>query len=455
MDDESLKTNPADVPIPTSGIKHTGTRTRTMTAIPVMEDSIAPGLLLQDTYRLLKPLGQGGMGVVMHGVDERLERDVAIKFIDPKRMQSGDDRQQFVQEARAMARVRHPNLVEIYAFGEYSGTPFFVMELVQGTDLQSWLRARTGLLSLDEALGVLDQLCRGVHAMHEAGAVHRDLKPSNVLIGPGFRVAVADLGLARRVTDTEVEDTIAGTPAYISPEVASQQALPPRYAHSVDVYALGIMAYELFTGRLPFEAGNAADLLHKHVYEKPTAPSLLRPELPGAFDRAILNALAKDPRQRTESADEFRKDLARARQRISQGLQPMRVLVADDDAACRTWTGEFIKQAFPGAHVELARDGEEALQMARLTPPDIALIDLNMPKLNGVELTSALAADPKTKDVPIVVITGVGGAPDWQLLRHLGAAGFMVKPVDPDALCATVRRLTRKQGAAPYMGGVR
>lgn len=449
MDDNSRKTNPVDIPIPTAGIKHTGRRTRTMELAQVGGSSIAPGLLLKDTYRLLRPLGQGGMGIVMHGVDEQLEREVAIKFIDPERMLTEEDKRQFVQEARAMARVRHPNLVEIYAFGEFDDAPFFVMEFVPGTDLQSWLGQRPGLVSLDEALGVLDQLCRGVHAMHQAGAVHRDLKPSNVLIGPGFRVAVADLGLARRVTDVQIEDRIAGTPAYIAPEVASQRALPTRYAHSADVYALGIMAYELFTGQLPFEATNPVEMLDKHVHEQPPAPSVLRPELPGAFDRAILDALAKDPRQRTESADAFRKELFRARERLSRGLDPIKVLIADDDAECLKWTGEFIRQAFPGADVELAPDGLRALQLARKTPPDVALIDLSMPELNGIELTTALRANPATKDVPIVVITGVGGAPDWQLLRQLGAAGFMVKPVDPDALCATVRRLTRKGSKRP------
>lgn len=415
-----------------------------MPAVEEQSSRIVPGTLLQDSYRILGPLGEGGMGVVMHGVDERLEREVAIKFIHPERVASSSTQDQFLQEARAMARVRHPNLVEIYAFGELSGVPYFVMEYIDGTDLDSWLAKYEQGVALDEALGVLDQLCRGVDAMHDAGAVHRDLKPSNVLIGPGFRIAVTDLGLARRVTDTAVGESIAGTPAYMAPEIATQTALPPRYAHSADVYALGVMTFELLTGKLPFEADNAAELLGKHVHDTPPMASQLRPELPGAFDRAILRALAKDPRQRTQSAEEFRRELFKARARYSTGHAPMRVLVADDDADCRHWTAEFVQTSFPGATIDASPDGQTALSQAIRTPPDVALIDLNMPGLNGVELTAALRANPRTRDVPIIVITGVGGAPDWKLLRRLGASGFLVKPFDPEALAAIIRRLTRR-----------
>jgi serine/threonine-protein kinase len=425
------------------GIAHTLRATRSMVAVEDRVD-IGPGTLLEGGYRVLRPLGEGGMGVVMHGVDERLEREVAIKFIHPKRIVSDSVRDQLLQEARAMARVRHPNLVEIYAFGEFSGSPYLVMEYVEGTDLHSWVEEREHQhIALDEALGVLDQLCRGVTAMHTAGAVHRDLKPSNVLIGPGFRVAVTDLGLARKLSDTQTGESIAGTPAYMAPEIATQVALPQRYAHSVDIYALGVMTFELLTGKLPFKARNPADLLAMHVQNPPPVPSELMPDLSAAFDRAILRALVKDPARRTESAEAFRRELVSARQRTSIGTRPIQVLIADDDPACRRWTGEFVKQSFPGATVHAVPDGQAALDHAMAHPLDVALIDLSMPDLNGVQLTGAMRASRKTRDTPIVVITGVGGAPDWQLLRQLGASGFLVKPVDPEALSAIIRRVTQ------------
>src|ERR1700712_1194762 len=183
------------------------------------------GTLIGDSYRVVGPLGQGGMGVVVLAVDERLERDVAIKLIRPAYTRNANARERFLIEARAMARVRHENVVEIYAFGELLQTPYFVMEYVPGTNVAHWLDdgiLEDRLPSIDEALGYLDQVCRGVQAIHKAGAVHGDLKPSNVLIGPASRVAVADMGLSRLFDPTGRlgEHPMAGTPAYMAPEFA-------------------------------------------------------------------------------------------------------------------------------------------------------------------------------------------------------------------------------------------
>jgi serine/threonine-protein kinase len=452
MSDARRTTRPSDPPHVALGVANTIRPTRSMLAIDGGGDlDLSPGVLIEGTYRVLGPLGEGGMGIVVRAVDERLEREVAIKLIHPERVRSRATHDLFLREARAMARVRHANLVEIHAFGELHGVPYFVMEYVPGTDLDAWLGERCApgrLPSLDEAIGVLDQLCRGVTAMHEAGAVHRDLKPSNVLIGAGFRVAVSDLGLARRASDTAIGEHVAGTPAYMAPEIAARRPVAARWAYAADLYSLGVMAFELFTGRLPFEVADPAEMLAAHLHETPPPPSRFRPELPGSFDRVVLSALAKEPAQRQASVDAFRRELLRARERLSRGVEAMDLLVADDDPSCRTWAGELLSAAFPSARVHSAVDGSAALEQALRHPPAVAVVDLNMPGLNGVELTAALRASPRTHDVPIVVITGVGGAPDWALLSQLGASGFLVKPVDPDALLAVVRRLASRRGAA-------
>ena len=193
------------------------------------------------------------MGVVMLAWDERLERDVAIKLITPGQM-NALARERFLFEARAMARVRHENVVEIYALGETNGAPFFVMEYVPGTTLANWLD--DGILddclpAIDESLGYLDQICRGVSAIHASGSVHGDLKPANILLGPTSRVAVADMGLSRVLdADGSSDHPLAGTPAYIAPEFA-QTNLPPDMVSRGDVYALGVIAYEMLTGEPP------------------------------------------------------------------------------------------------------------------------------------------------------------------------------------------------------------
>ncbi len=222
------------------------------------------GTVLDGAYRIVGALGQGGMGVVMLARDERLERNVAIKLIRPGRMATKGARDRFLTEARAMARVRHENVVEIYAFGEVEDTPYFVMEYVPGTNLANWLEdalLRDHLPAIDESLGYLDQICRGVSAIHASGTVHGDLKPGNILLGPASRVAVADMGLSRVLDalDDSALHPMAGTPAYMAPECVSTD-LAPELVQRRDVYALGVMAYEMLTGRQPHDIGSAADI---------------------------------------------------------------------------------------------------------------------------------------------------------------------------------------------------
>ena len=405
--------------------------------------------MLDDAYRLEKSVGEGAMGMVYLGRDTRLERDVAIKFIQPELVRSREAHERFLREARTMARVHHVNVVEIYAYGEYLGAPYFVMEYVPGTTVDDWMRLHAHpYLSVDEVIGILDQICRGVAAVHEAGAVHRDLKPTNVLIGPAFRVCVTDLGLAKvldRPLRHEDKDTVSGTPAYMAPEVVLGTPLPAELESQVDVYSLGVLAFELFTNRLPFEHANPTDMMLAHVDELPPIPSDLRPDLPEAFDDVILSALAKEPRDRVQGAAAFRNALLAARETASGKAPKRRFLIADDDDDFRELVAETLRYAFPEADLALCEDGDAALEEAEHNPASLALVDLDMPGLNGVELTAAFRATPHLEKMPILVKTATGGAPDWRLLQGLGADGFLVKPIDPVSLIALVRR-TLDQG---------
>jgi serine/threonine-protein kinase len=274
------------------------------------------GALLDDKYRIGSTLGQGGMGVVLHAFDEQLARDVAIKLVRAEFASSPLAREQFVHEARAMARVRHNNVVEIFAFGEFVGTPYFVMEYMASGNLGNWLDHRGDTPSaVDEAIGFLDQVCKGLHAIHEAGVVHHDLKPSNILIDNGFRVAVGDLGLVRinDPSETGTTGSMAGTPAYVAPEVALAEPVPPALKARADIYALGVMAFELLAGQLPFDSAAPEELIRQHVEDEPPHASEVRPDLSPVFDRILSQALAKDPAQRTDSAETFRRSLLHAR----------------------------------------------------------------------------------------------------------------------------------------------
>ncbi|MDH5675831.1 MAG: protein kinase [Myxococcales bacterium] len=400
------------------------------------------GELIDGTYRVIGPLGQGGMGTVLLAVDERLERDVAIKLIRPSYAATDNARRRFLIEARAMARVRHENVIEIYTFGEIDDAPYFVMEYVPGTSVGDWLdelMMREKLPTIDEALGYLDQICRGVAAIHVSGSVHGDLKPSNILLGPSSRVAIADMGLSRlfdRSSGEPGDHPMAGTPGYIAPEYARTD-LPPHILQRSDVYSLGVLAYEMLTGSPPFDIKSAADMLAAH-HSTPEPPSSRRPELTRAFDAPILEALESDPVNRTASVEELRRALLRARESLDASHAGLRILVADDDDDFRQLARETLDYGFPGAQIELVSDGKAALVAADAQPMDLAVIDLDMPGLNGVELTAALR---ERHDMPIIVCTAAGGAPDWKLLSAIGADGFLVKPIDPFAFVALARKM--------------
>jgi len=410
------------------------------------------GSVLGGIYRVVRPLGEGAMGVILLAQDEHLQRPVAIKLLRPDRTGNESMQQRLLEEARAMARVHHPNVVQIHAFGEYQGTfeggqvataPYFVMEYVEGVTLADHARSRGGPpLDIDEALSILDQVCDGVSALHAAGIAHRDLKPSNILVGADHHVAVADLGLAREVTpEPTAYLSYSGTPAYIAPEVALQRPVDRTLLPRVDVYALGLVAYWLLCGRRPFEGKNAVELFQKHAFEAPPQPSTINPNLPPSFDAPLLAALAKEPEQRTATPEDLRQALRRAHNDGPLSRMSLRVLVVDDSEEFRTLVSAILEEALPRAQIVAVPDGLAAIAEIQEHPPALAIIDLTMPGMDGIELTAAIRGLPEGGDFPIVVVTGTGGASDWQRLSALGASAFLVKPFDSEQLVTLSRRL--------------
>lgn len=416
------------------------------------------GAVLGGIYRVVQPLGRGAMGVILLARDEHLQRPVAIKLLRPDQMGDLAMQDRLLEEARAMARVRHPNVVQIHAFGEYQGAletgepaaaPYFVMEYVQGATLDVHARYRGGPpLEIDEALSILDQVCQGVSAIHAAGIAHRDLKPSNILVSAGQRVYVADLGLAREVGMDPTQDlSYSGTPAYIAPEVALRRKVDRALLPRCDVYAIGIIAYWLLSGRLPFEGRSAVELFKQHAHDRPRPPSEVNPDVPPSFDAPVLAALEKDPARRTETPERLRLALHKARQDGALSRNPTRVLVVDDSEEFRTLISAVLEDALPRAQIVAVEDGLTAIASIQQHPPSIAVIDLTLPDMDGIELTQAIRGLPAGGQFPIIVVTGTGGASEWQRLSALGAAAFLVKPIDAEQLTTLARRLL--EGAPP------
>ncbi len=403
-----------------------------------------PGSLIDGTYRIIRELGQGSMGRVLLARDELLDRDVAIKLFPSTLLVTPLARRRFIDEARAMARVHHENVVTVFAFDESDAGPFFVMEYVPGPSLAQWL-AGSKIVSLDEALGVLSQLCEGVQAIHDAGAIHRDLKPANILIGPGYRIAVADLGLARIVAQAspskKLSSSHVGTPWYMAPEVIVGETISPELAARIDIYSLGVIAFQMLTGELPFKGATLPAVLQQHLSKEPPRPSDVRPDLPETIDAPVLATLEKRAVHRPSSARWLAEALRSARRGIGPLQRRVRILVADDDRVFLRYVEAILMGSYPDAEIEAVADGAAALEALERQPTDIAVLDLDMPKLNAIELTASIQGLDSSRRPRVVIVTAAGGPEDWDVLVRLHAEAFILKPVEPNRLVETVGRL--------------
>src|SRR5271163_1016894 len=255
-------------------------------ALPWQDSSpaggFAPGNVVADRYRVVSLLGHGGMGEVYAADDLKLGQKIALKFLFLQGGKQQSWRDQFYAEVRMARQVSHPNVCRVYDVGESDGRLFLSMEFVDGEDLASLLR-RIGRLPDDKAVEVAQQLCAGLAAAHGAGVLHRDLKPSNVMLDGKGRARITDFGLAIAASDASGERA-AGTPGYMAPELFS--GAPPTVQS--DLYALGLVLYEVFTGKKAFDNPNLAELQRRQSETNPTPPSNLVKNLDPTVERAIL-----------------------------------------------------------------------------------------------------------------------------------------------------------------------
>jgi serine/threonine-protein kinase len=263
-------------------------------SIPV--GGFAPGMVLADRYRIIGLLGRGGMGEVYRADDLKLGQPVALKFL-PKAL--ADDpvrRERFYAEVRIARQVSHPNLCRVYDIGELDGRHFLTMEYIDGEDLASLLK-RIGNLPAAKALDVAKQLCAGLAAAHDKGVLHRDLKPANVMIDGRGRVRITDFGLAVAAGEEIPSGDASGTPAYMAPEQFAGKGASVRS----DIYALGLVLYEVYTGRKAFSAPTLAELRAMKEGATPAAPSEIAREMDPVVERVLLRCMERDPRQRPAS----------------------------------------------------------------------------------------------------------------------------------------------------------
>jgi len=432
-----------------------------MTKSPVVVDG---------RYTLERELGRGGMGRVYLARDTGLDRVVALKVIDPELARNAEVSALFRREAMALARVRSDHVVQVYAYGTHEGAPFFVMEYVEGADLEVSIESYAqngGVVPLHRAGTILKQAASGLAAVHAHGIVHRDIKPSNILVEAGTgRPLLIDFGLAQRPTMTTnpgLEPAI-GTPLYMAPEQWGLDVVPTAASPATDVYGFGATAFELLTGSPPFVAETAQELMRMHMTAAVPKASSLRPSI-GPFDAVLQRAMAKSAADRYPDGGALGRAIEEALQialpdgaRDEHDSMPapsllgrpaaLTALVVDDDDTFRTFAERALRLAFKDVSLQVrhAADGTQGLALARSEMPDLLVLDFDMPGLNGLETLSRLRALPHGNHVRVLVVSGeIERVGRWQF-DVLGVVHFVAKPIavrDLAQLLGTMRPVRR------------
>jgi serine/threonine protein kinase/Flp pilus assembly protein TadD len=276
-------------------------------------EGLKRGTVFAGRYEILESLGTGGMGAVYRVYDRQLGEEAALKLIHPEIAANLKSIDRFKNELKVARRITHKSVCKMYDLGESGGTSYITMEYVTGEDLKSVIH-RMGTLTMRKSVSIAKQVAEGLGEAHKLGIIHRDLKPGNIMIDEDGNAKIMDFGIARSLTsaETTAEDAIIGTPDYMSPEQVEGKSADAR----ADIYALGIILFEMVTGRVPFEGDTPLSVAHKHKYEQPPEPKKINPQVPDSLSCLILRCLEKDRARRYASAADLLEELERIEQSL-------------------------------------------------------------------------------------------------------------------------------------------
>ncbi|MBV9471971.1 MAG: serine/threonine protein kinase, partial [Solirubrobacterales bacterium] len=372
---------------------------------------IAPDTLIDGRYRVLSRLGAGGMADVFLAEDQQLGRRVALKLLYRRFAEDPGFVERFRREAQAAAGLQHPNVVSVYDRGGYDGTYYIAMEYLPGRSLKQLIRQEAPLEPV-RAIDITLQILKAARFAHRHGVIHRDLKPHNVIVDDSDQAKVTDFGIARAgASDMTETGSIMGTAQYLSPEQAQGHAV----SAGSDLYSVGVVLYELLTGRVPFDAEAAVTIALKHVSESPLAPSVINPGVPPELEQVVLWSLNKNPADRPTDADQLITALEQAKAAIVSGVSGQHTSSMAALAGVGAVGGEFlapptdtVSATSPPVFGPLAGDGAGVLTepppgpRRRRTSPWLwgVLVAL---LIVGAGVAAYLISRPTKKPVPVVI----------------------------------------------------
>jgi serine/threonine-protein kinase len=396
------------------------------------------GERVADIYEIKTILGSGGMGEVYDAHDRVLNRRVALKVVRPNIAAD-----YLLREGRALAAIHHPGVVMVHAMGEHKGVNFLVLERVLGLSLDRMLvdrRHRNEAFSVGEALDLLVSVADALAVVHRAGLAHRDVKPGNIMLAPGGRVVLMDFGLVLPHVDRAGHRAVVGSLQYMAPEALTGD-LAEGAGSLLDVYALGVLAYELLTGVVPFDGTEVLELYHAKTQRPAPRLSSQRHDVPERLSELIAQLIAVEPHDRPQGAEAALWQLRAVRARLLAGgaAKAFSVLIVDDDPDMRSALALSVSAAAAGAEIETTGDGRQAIRSVRRRVPDLLLLDLDLPDFNGIEVCMMLRGMQLGDGCVIVSVSGRATRADVELLQQLGVRSLEKGP----GLMAELTRLVQ------------
>ncbi|KAF0245347.1 MAG: serine/threonine protein kinase [Planctomycetota bacterium] len=401
-------------------------------------------------YVLVTVLGKGAMGQVWRGWDSSLKRWVAVKVMRFQDV-SPEDLARFRREAKTAAALDHPNIAPVYDLGEVTGRHYIVMKLIEGSTLEEKFRMPAGQpTEISAVVDAIRQASRGLAHAHARGIIHRDVKPANMMRDQDGRVYLMDFGLAKPISVPGVTGiggiVIMGTPSFMSPEAA--RGMVQMVDARSDVFSLGASLYFLLTGRVIFPAPGGVEMLRRAQSETVPRVRTLRADVPAEIEEIIVRATARERSERFQNAAAFADALdlasgaAAAPAVSSPPAGPARALVVDDDPQVLALFVSLIQSL--GLHAVPCRDAATAEAEAKKGPVALVVLDEGLPDTSGLKLIKRLRALPGHEKIPVLMVTGMGGADNAARALETGADEFMSKPVSPREFKARAMKLIRR-----------